>query len=207
MFTGLIEDVGTVAALTPVESGVRIRVRTPLAAALANGDSIAVSGVCLTVVGQTDATFDAEIGPETQRVTILGRLQPGVLVNLERPLRADSRLGGHFVQGHVDGTGRVTSVRPAADFRWLTVDYPEHLRPYLIMKGSIAVDGISLTVAGMTEDSFDVQIVPYTWAQTSLRTRAVGEAVNLECDMIGKYVARSMALMGLTGAPVRERLG
>ena len=203
MFTGLIEAVATVAAITPVESGVRVRLHTPLAEALGTGDSVAVSGVCLTVVQTMADAFEAEIGPETLRVTTLGRLQRGALVNLERPLRADSRLGGHFVQGHVDATGRVVSIRPDADFRWVTVEHPEHLRLYVIPKGSIAIDGISLTVARVVDDRVDIQVIPYTWTHTNLHARAIGEAVNIECDLLGKYVVRSVEAMGTVGVRAR----
>jgi riboflavin synthase len=161
---------------------------------LALGDSVAVNGVCLTVAQRDDA-FHADVGPETLRVTTLGSLERGTLVNLERPLRGDGRMGGHFVQGHVDAVGRVEDVRPADDFHWLTVSFPRELGRYMVPKGSIAVDGISLTVAGLEADRFDVQLVPFTLEHTNLKRARVGDRVNLECDMIGKYVARAAELI------------
>ena len=196
MFTGLIESVGEVAEVRPVESGFRIRIRTSVAADLREGESVAVNGVCLTALNPRSDEWQAEIGPETARVTSLGGLKPGSLVNLERAMRADGRFGGHLVLGHVDGTGTVHTIRPDADFTWLTVGFPEGLAPYLIHRGSIAVDGISLTVAGLTRSSFDIQIVPFTWQHTNLKTLRVGDRVNLECDMVGKYVLRAVEVMG-----------
>jgi riboflavin synthase len=134
-------------------------------------------------------------------VTTLGGLPRGTLLNLERPLRADQRVGGHFVQGHVDAIGHVEELREDASFQWLTVSFPGVLAPYLVYKGSIAVDGISLTVAGLGGDRFDVQVVPHTIEHTNLRRTQVRDRVNLECDVIGKYVARAVALAALT--PVR----
>ena len=128
--------------------------------------------------------------PETARVTTLGTLKRGALVNLERPLRADARLGGHFVQGHVDATGTIEEIRQDGDSYWLTVKFPPALASLIVRKGSIAVDGISLTVAGVDDRHFDVQIIPYTWAHTNLQHAKVGDLVNLECDILGKYVAR-----------------
>ena len=196
MFTGLIESVGEVAEVRPVESGFRIRIRTSVAADLREGESVAVNGVCLTALNPRSDEWQAEIGPETARVTSLGGLKPGSLVNLERAMRADGRFGGHLVLGHADGTGTVQTIRPDADFTWLTVGFPEPLAPYLIHRGSIAVDGISLTVAGLTRSSFDIQIVPFTWQHTNLKTLRVGDRVNLECDMVGKYVLRAVDVMG-----------
>src|SRR6185436_12142799 len=191
MFTGLIEATGRLVERQATAGGLRLRIASALAAELAAGDSLAVNGVCLTVIGADAQEIFADVGPETIRVTTLGALSSGVPVNLERPLRADSRLGGHFVQGHVDGIGRVEDRKPEAEFEWLTVSFPAPLAPYFVLKGSVAVDGISLTVAGLGIDRFDVQIVPYTLAHTNLRGLAAGAGVNLECDMVGKYVARA----------------
>lgn len=199
MFTGLVEDVGVVTAHVPMPGGVQITVRTALAGALASGDSLAVNGVCLTVVTAADGTVCADVGPETLRVTTIGSLAPGRLVNLERPLRADSRLGGHFVQGHVDGVGRIEAVRPAADFHWFSIAFPGDLAAQLISKGSVAVDGISLTVATLADTHFDVQIVPFTLEHTNLRDLRAGDAVNLECDMVGKYVVRAAQIAAGAG--------
>ncbi|HEU5257375.1 MAG TPA: riboflavin synthase [Vicinamibacterales bacterium] len=194
MFTGLIEAVGEIAEVTTSPGGFRIRIRTMLAADLASGDSLAVNGVCLTVVTADGGEVHADIGPETARVTTLGSLRQGQRVNLERSMRADGRVGGHFVQGHVDGPGFVEEVRPDGDSNWLTISFDPSLAPYLIRKGSIAVDGVSLTIAGLGENVFDVMIIPFTWANTALSMLAVGDRVNIECDMIGKYVARSLEL-------------
>lgn len=196
MFTGLIEAVGEVIEVKPTTAGMRLRVGTDLAPELTAGDSLAVNGVCLTVIHAGQGEVHADVSPETARVTTLGSLKRGTRLNLERPLRADARLGGHFVQGHVDATGAVAEVRPDADCQWLTVSYPSLLAPYIIHKGSIAVDGISLTVAGLGESRFDVQIVPYTWTHTNLSTIRPHDRVNLECDVIGKYVVRVAELAG-----------
>jgi riboflavin synthase len=201
MFTGLIEAVGEVAAIEPAPAGFRFRVKTALAPELSPGDSVAVNGVCLTVVSAEPEAIAADVSPETARVTSLGVLQPGSLVNLERPLRADARLGGHFVQGHVDATGTLEELRPEGDSYWMTVGFPPLLAPYIVRKGSIAVDGISLTVAGVDDRRFDVQIIPFTWEHTNLRAMKAGDAVNLECDILGKYVVRVAELAGMTTNP------
>ncbi len=206
MFTGLIEQVGRVEALDPMPGGYRLDVHTGLAAHLAPGDSVAVNGVCLTVVRAEGGGFTAEVGPETARVTTLGTCRPGTLVNLERPMRPDGHMGGHFVLGHVDATGVLTGIRADADFWWITVGFDRRLAPYFIPKGSVAVDGISLTVAELLDDAFTVQIIPFTWEHTNLQASREGDPVNLECDVIGKYVVRVAELTGLwTGgaAPVR----
>jgi len=195
MFTGLIEVVGTIVELKTTRSGFRIRIRTPLASELAPGDSLAVNGVCLTVTAADNGVVHAEIGPETARVTALGSLQHEQRVNLERSMRVDSRIGGHFVQGHIDGTGVIDEIRPDGDSHWLTISFDRGLSPYLIRKGSIAVDGVSLTVAGLGGNVFDVMIIPFTWANTNLSSLRLRDRVNLECDIIGKYVARSVELM------------
>jgi riboflavin synthase len=194
MFTGLIEAVGHVDEVTRTATGLRLGVRTGLAAELADGESVSVNGVCLTVAGRTAGMFAADIGPETARVTTLGGLQPGHPVNLERALRADGRFGGHFVQGHVDGLGTVLELRAEGDAHWLKVGYSASLASYLVMKGSVAVEGVSLTVAALGDDHFDVMIIPFTWSHTSLGSLQMGAKVNLECDVVGKYVARAVQL-------------
>jgi len=199
MFTGLVEAVGELVDRTPTPGGDRIAVASSLADELSPGDSLAVNGVCLTVVLAAAGTIHADVGPETMRVTTLGDLVRGSLVNLERPLRADGRFGGHFVQGHVDAVGTIAALRVEADFHWLTVAFPPRLGPLLVHRGSIAVDGISLTAAGLTADRFDVQVVPYTLTHTNLGRAQVQDRVNLECDMIGKYVVRAAELAGLIG--------
>src|SRR5436853_7695382 len=162
MFTGLVESVGEIAEVKPTAAGVRLRTATSLAPELKPGDSLAVNGVCLTVILADATAVHADVGPETLRVTTLGTVRRDSGVNLERPLRADGRFGGHFVQGHVDAVGHVEQMRVDSEFQWLTVSFPSQLAPYIIQKGSIAVDGISLTVAALESDRFDVQLVPYT---------------------------------------------
>ncbi|HEX6975139.1 MAG TPA: riboflavin synthase [Vicinamibacterales bacterium] len=200
MFTGLIEMLGEVAEMKPTPAGFRLRVTTDMAPELNSGDSLAVNGVCLTVVSADADGIHADISPETARVSTLGALKRGSLVNLERPLRADARLGGHFVQGHVDATGTIEEIREDGDSYWLTVRYPPLLAPYIVRKGSIAVNGISLTVAGVDDKHFDVQLIPFTWDHTNLKQAKQGEMVNIEVDILGKYVVRVAELAGMTTA-------
>ena len=192
MFSGLIERVGKVADVEPIPAGLRIRIATGLAAELSVGDSVAVNGVCLTVANLDDAGFWAKVSPETARVTTLGRVGSEGVVNLERALRADARLGGHFVLGHVDDVGHIDAIAQQTEFYRVTLRYPRAVDAYIVQKGSIAVDGISLTVARLERGRFDVQIVPYTWEHTNLRAARVDDPVNLECDIIGKYVVRAL---------------
>jgi riboflavin synthase len=203
MFTGLVERVATVVECKPTSRGARLRIGSPLAGELAPGDSLSVNGVCLTVILAAASEIHADVGPETLRVTTLGGLAPGMLVNLERPLRPDGRFGGHFVQGHVDGIGHVEVLRADADCHWLTISFPSTLAPYLVLKGSIAVDGVSLTVAGLGVDRFDAMLLPYTLEHTNARAMKIRDPVNLECDMIGKYVVRAVELAGLSLTTVR----
>lgn len=207
MFTGLVETVGQVIDASRGEAGVRMRLATGLAPELAVGDSLAVNGVCLTVVSRDGGTVAADVGPETLRVTTLGSLRPGSRVNLERSMRADSRFGGHFVQGHVDAVGRIDRVVPDADFHTVTVSYPPRFAMNLIHRGSIAVDGISLTVAALRDDQFDLMIIPFTMEHTNLRDAAPGTPVNLEFDMVGKYVARAAELAARTTPEDRREAG
>jgi riboflavin synthase len=200
MFTGLIETLGEVAEMKPTPAGFRLRVTTGMAPELNAGDSLAVNGVCLTVVSADADGLHADISPETARVSTLGALKRGALVNLERPLRADARLGGHFVQGHVDATGTIVEIRQEGDSYWLTVRFPPLLAPYIVRKGSIAVDGISLTVAGVDDKHFDVQLIPFTWEHTNLKQSKQGDMVNIEVDILGKYVVRVAELAGMTPA-------
>jgi riboflavin synthase len=194
MFTGLIESLGEVAAVSAIDAGFTLRISSSLASVLRTGESIAVNGVCLTVVeaGKESGVLTAEVGPQTAAVTSLGGLKTGALINLERAMPADGRFGGHMVLGHVDATGVVQSIRPEAEFSWVTVSYPARLAPYLIDRGSVAVDGISLTIAKLDAGSFDVQIVPFTMAHTNLKGMRAGDTVNLECDMVGKYVVKAI---------------
>ena len=194
MFTGLIEAVGVVSELTRTQSGLTLGIRTPLASELRLGESVAVNGVCLTVTTSDEAGWSADIGPETARVTTLGGVTPGQPVNLERSMRADGRFGGHFVQGHADGVGVVDGIQQDGESYWIAVRVPSELEPFIIVKGSIAIDGVSLTVARLERMLVHVMIIPFTWAHTALSSLRAGNQVNLECDMVGKYVARSMEL-------------
>ncbi|HET7695047.1 MAG TPA: riboflavin synthase [Vicinamibacterales bacterium] len=192
MFTGIVEQAGEVAELKPMSAGFRLRVLTDLAASLTPGESLAVNGVCLTVVLAGADGVHMDVSPETIRVSTFGSLKLGALVNLERPLRADARLGGHFVQGHVDATGTIEEIRRDGESWWITVRFPPSHAALIVRKGSIAMDGISLTVAGVGDKRFDVQVIPFTWQHTNLRTLKANDAVNLEFDLIGKYVLRAM---------------
>lgn len=194
MFTGIVEGVGSLAEVKGTGGGFRVRIHTPLSGEMKVGDSLAVNGVCLTVILIDGEHVLADVGPETSRVTTFGALQRGQEVNLERPMRGDGRLDGHFVLGHVDGVGVIEEIRTEGESHWLTIGFPSALAAYFIRKGSVAIDGVSLTVAGLGERQFDVMVIPYTWAHTSLKGLKKGDKVNLECDMIGKYVVRMMEL-------------
>ncbi len=195
MFTGIIETMGEVVGLEGGASGgesARLRVRVgALLDGARVGDSIAVDGVCLTIAALEGDVFAADLTAETLRRTTLGRPRSGDLANLERPLRLDQRLGGHIVQGHVDGVGMVAAVRREGEGVWMEIVPPAALLPYLAEKGSVAVDGVSLTVAALpTPDRFAVALVPHTLAVTTLARRRPGDAVNLEADVLAKYVQR-----------------
>ncbi len=186
MFTGLVAGRGVVRAL----SEGRLQVETPLAAELRPGDSIAVNGVCLTAVERSDGSFAADVMPETLRRTSLEPLADGDEVNLELPLRAGDRLGGHVMQGHVDGTGSVESVNEDGLSRVVRIEAPPELLRYVVQKGSIAVDGVSLTVSSVDDQGFEVSLIPETLRQTTLGLAAPGRTVNLEVDVLAKYVER-----------------
>ena len=186
MFTGLVAGKGVVRAL----SGGRLEVETELAGELAPGDSIAVNGVCLTAVERSNGTFAADVMPETLRHTSLEPLAEGDEVNLELPLRAGDRLGGHVMQGHVDGTGTVDSVTEEGNSRVVRIKAPAELLRYVVQKGSIAVDGVSLTVSGVDDEAFEVSLIPETLARTTLGAAAPGRTVNLEVDVLAKYVEK-----------------
>jgi riboflavin synthase len=192
MFTGIIDEMGQVAAIDARPDGARLRIRGGgLIDGAQIGESIAVSGVCLTMVDLSPGEFAADLAAETLRRTTLGGLRVGDPVNLERPLRLDQRLGGHIVQGHVDGVGTVVEVRTEGDGIWMEIEAPGALAPYIAEKGSIAVDGISLTVAGVGKGGrFAVALIPHTLAVTTLGWGGVGALVNLEVDILAKYVER-----------------
>jgi riboflavin synthase len=193
MFTGFVEHVGTIESLERSDSGARIRVNAgPLATGLAKSGSIAVNGCCLTAVDISGESFTSDLSGETLLRTSLGEMKPGTRVNLERPLTALKELGGHFVQGHVDGVGRVARLESEGANWWFGVRIPDELARYVAMKGSIALDGISLTVAGWHDGIVETAIIPFTYEQTNLLSLRVGDAVNIECDMLAKYVERLM---------------
>lgn len=200
MFTGLIEDVGTVAELSSTSEGARLRIATRLAPELATGDSVAVNGVCLTVTEADRAGFGAEAINQTLRLTSLGPLEQGDRVNLELPLRADDRLGGHIVQGHVDGTGEVVETAEDGFAQRLRIRLDPDLAAQAIDRGSVALDGVSLTVSGLGDDWLEVSLIPETLQRTNFDDVEPGRVVNVECDVIGKYVRRLMA-------PLREKEG
>jgi riboflavin synthase len=193
MFTGLIEEVGTVTRIEKVPHGLRLRVAgATVAAGLAPGASVAVDGVCLTAVEVQDGEFVAEVSPETVACTNMAGYRAGARVNLERPLAADARLGGHFVQGHVDGVTRLRDIRAEGEFTRIGLELPDGLERYLVEKGSIAINGVSLTVASLHDDGFDVQLVPHTIRLTNLTLPDRAETMNVEVDILGKYVARML---------------
>ena len=195
MFTGIIEEVGRIEAIDTRPTGARLTIACKIVVEDATpGSSIAVNGVCLTALNPTTSTFEADLAPETLRRTNLGALRPGSLVNLERPLQAAGRLSGHVVQGHVDGTGEFLSFDLLGDNNWwLKILIPEELDRYIVYKGSIAIDGISLTVAAIENRVVSVTIIPHTYEQTSLRDHKPGDRVNLECDILAKYVEKMLA--------------
>ncbi len=198
MFTGIVEEMGTVVTL--VRAGAVLRLGVQAGATLEGSDvgaSVAVNGACLTVVERPPDGFVFELGPETLARTTLGRLQPGDPVNLERPLRFGGALGGHLVLGHVDGVGTVEDVTRVESTTRVRVALPgRELEPLLIPQGSVAVDGVSLTVAALGDRSFEVMLIPYTLAATTLGRLRPGQATNVEADVIGKYLVRSLALRG-----------
>ena len=190
MFTGLIADLGEMTALREDREGATLEIATRLAGELGDGDSIAVNGVCLTATAVRDGSFAAQAMRETLERSSLGALVPGARVNLELPLRAADRLGGHVVQGHVDGTGVVLEIREQGFARVLSIESGPDSTRYLVEKGSIAVDGVSLTVSALRDDGFEVSLIPETLQRTNLGAVAVGDRVNLEADILAKHVER-----------------
>jgi riboflavin synthase len=190
VFTGIVEELGKVVGLDQLPDAARLRISADLAADLREGDSLAVDGVCLTVTDVSGSDVIADVMQETLRRTTLGAVRPGSRVNLERPARVDGRLGGHVVQGHVDGTGAVVLRTSSVHWDIVRISLPQALARYVVEKGSIAVDGVSLTVVAVDRDGFDVSLIPTTLAQTTLGRRQVGDAVNLEVDVLAKYVER-----------------
>jgi riboflavin synthase len=193
MFTGLVHGTGRVRSITPAAEGTRLYIETALSGELHEGASIAVNGVCLTAVDPNAGGFDADVMAETLRSSSLGALSEGDRVNLELPVRAADRLGGHIVQGHVDGTGTVASTRADGFARVVRIECEPALLRYVVEKGSIAVDGVSLTVAALDDDGFAVSLIPETLERTTLGDAEAGRVVNLEVDVIAKYVERLVA--------------
>ena len=214
MFTGIVEEIGAVTAVAPSGDGVRLTVRAPKAVSdAAHGDSIAVSGVCLTVVDRGEDWFTADVMKQTLDMSTLEGVADGRVVNLERATAAHGRLGGHIVQGHIDGTGELLEVRPGAQWRVLRIALPSSLAPLVVDKGSIAVDGVSLTVSAVSaahaaEQWFEVSLIPETLEATTLGARVAGDRVNLETDILARHVQRLLAftpdLTAPTGAPTTE---
>jgi riboflavin synthase len=191
LFTGLVQDLGTVHRVDQTGGGVRLSVRSPLAAELSEGDSVAVNGVCLTAIGLCGGElFGADVMQETLRRSSLGEVEAGSPVNLELALRASDRLGGHIVQGHVDGLGAVVEVREEGFSRVVTIAAPDDVLRYVVEKGSIAVNGVSLTVSAVDEGTFAVSLIPETLERTTLGTAGEGTTVNLEVDVLAKYVEK-----------------
>lgn len=193
MFTGIIEEIGTIEQIR--QSGEAIVMTIGAKKILEDvhlGDSIAVNGVCLTVTSFTNRSFTVDVMPETVKATSLRMLTRGSKVNLERAMAANGRFGGHFVSGHVDGVGEIIRKWPVANAVYYEIQIPKELRKYMILKGSVAVDGTSLTIFGLTDDTFTISLIPHTRAATILGDKQPGEIVNIECDVIGKYVAQFM---------------
>jgi riboflavin synthase len=190
LFTGLVQELGSVAEVADRDGGARIRIEAGLAAELREGDSVAVNGVCLTAVGLAHASFEADLSSETLGRSSLGGLAAGDPVNLELPLLPSDRLGGHIVQGHVDGVGRVRSITQDGDGREIRFDAPANLLRYVVEKGSIAVDGVSLTAARVDDEGFTVSLIPETLERTTLGRALAGRPVNLEVDVIAKHVEK-----------------
>ena len=209
MFTGLVEEVGTIRSIIEEGGNHRITIHAPLAAKeLREGDSIAVSGVCLTAVDITPETFCADLAKETWTRTSFSRISKGAQVNLELPLKVDARMGGHIVQGHVDGTGKLIGLEPIAnaDDFWLHIDVPEDLERYLVFKGSIAIEGISLTVANLEGVRLTIAIIPHTIKMTNLKSLKPGDPVNIETDIVAKYLEKWTRRDERTGTLTIDRL-
>jgi riboflavin synthase len=192
MFTGIISELGEVESVETGEDGARIRIRAELASELAEGDSVAVNGACLTATTANGGAFEADVMRQTLSLTTLGELGPSTKVNLELPLRPTDRLGGHIVQGHVDGTATVAGSEQDGFARRLRVQLPDDLRDYVVERGSIAIEGVSLTIAALGEDWIEVSLIPETLERTTLGEHRPGDRVNVEIDLIARYVQRML---------------
>lgn len=205
MFTGIVEECGEVVGVEHLGEAARVSIRGPLVTTDAkHGDSIAVNGVCLTVTEVADGVFSADVMQETLARSSLGSLERGSPVNLERPVTLDSRLGGHLVQGHVDGVGTVRRRSPSEHWEVVEISLPDEVARYVVLKGSITVDGVSLTVSGLNPKSFEVSLIPTTLDLTTLGRKGVGDSVNLEVDVIAKYVERLLGHERNNPAPAKE---
>lgn len=207
MFTGIVEEVGTVRSVVSGQISGELAVRaSKVLAGTRTGDSIAVNGVCLTVTSLLPDGFTADVMPETLRRSNLGRLRCGAKVNLERAMAADGRFGGHIVSGHIDGLGTVAEHRREGNAVWVRITASAEIMALIVEKGSVCIDGISLTVASVSDDSFQVSVIPHTGSETTLLTKAVGEPVNLENDVVGKYVQRLMQPAANRTKPAESRV-
>jgi riboflavin synthase len=193
MFTGIVKELGRVEAVDASADGVRLRIDAQLASELSEGDSIAVNGACLTATSAGDGAFEADVMHQTLSLTTLGELEPSSAVNLELPLRADDRLGGHVVQGHVDGTATVTDTTADGFARRLRIELPDELLPYVVERGSIAIEGVSLTISELTGSVLEVSLIPETLQRTNLGEAGPGDRLNVECDVLARYVRRQLS--------------
>jgi riboflavin synthase len=192
MFTGIIKELGRVEAIDASDDGSRLRIEAGLAAELAEGDSVAVNGACLTATSVADDAFEADVMHQTLSLTTLGELEESSPVNLELPLRPTDRLGGHVVQGHVDGTATVRDVAADGFAKRLRIELPDELLPYVVERGSIAIEGVSLTIADLTDSGLEVSLIPETLERTTLGSLEPGDRVNVECDVLARYVRRQL---------------
>jgi riboflavin synthase len=204
MFTGIVKELGRVEALERDAEGARLRIGAALASELAEGDSVAVNGACLTATAVRGGAFEADVMHQTLELTTLGELEPGAAVNLELALRAEDRLGGHVVQGHVDGTATVAEVIEDGFARRVRVELPGELLPYLVERGSVAIEGVSLTVADLDDPIAEVSLIPETLERTTLGGLEPGDRVNLECDVLARYVARQLSGGHLSPLAIEE---
>ena len=204
MFTGIVKELGRVEAVERTADGARLRIGAVLVSELAEGESVAVNGACLTATSVSGESFEADVMHQTLELTTIGGLEPGAAVNLELALRAEDRLGGHVVQGHVDGTATVVEVTEDGFARRVRVELPGELLPYVIEHGSIAIEGVSLTVAGLDDPIAEVSLIPETLERTTLGRLEAGDRINVECDVLGRYVARQLSGGHLSPLAIEE---
>jgi riboflavin synthase len=193
MFTGIVKELGRVENVETSADGARLRIRAELASELGEGDSVAVNGACLTATSANHDAFEADVMHQTLDLTTIGELEPGSSVNLELPLRASDRMGGHVVQGHVDGTAEVAEITDDGFAKRMRIELPEELLPYVVEHGSIAIEGVSLTVAELSDSGIEVSLIPETLERTTLGQRGPGDRVNVECDVLARYVRRQLS--------------